>query len=323
MFSQSACILLNETIPTEQILAVLHEQDLPVILHKQGNDILTRAGSSAVCEIVLRTEQPASILVDCIDHPWPDAIPNDREDPVTYLSWHAGAFGRFVYPHCLERAVEECRIWPEAKKAVRRHNAFLWIRFSPGQPYESRRACEEPSTSFDELVHITRLLLVLDRLPGVLGYFFPGGEALCRSKLLHVTWEVFERRGRQPFDLWLMWINRRIGHTSEAPDWMVLDTVGMWQLGITDIEAFFQRARYQAQQVADWLLNVARYVYDNGPIIEDGNTLTGPGGKNWQAYSFESSVQYPRRSVLCLRPLDGSMIPGCFLKRIPVPDTAG
>ena len=98
MFSQSACILLNETIPTEQILAVLHEHDLPVILHKQGNDILTRASACDVCEVVLRTEQPASILVDCQDHPWPDAIPKDREDPVTYLSWHAGAFACSMWP---------------------------------------------------------------------------------------------------------------------------------------------------------------------------------------------------------------------------------
>ena len=317
MFTQSAFVLLNEIVLTEQILAALHDQDFLVTLHKQGNDLLTRAVASDVCEVVIQTKQRASVLIDGMNTTWPDKIPNDKEDPVTFLSWHAAAFGAFAYPGCLARAVQECRTWPGAKKAVERHRALLRVRFSYEKEQESRDA-SEAYPPLEELVHITRLLLALDWLPGVLGYFFPGGEALCSSELLHATWEAFERRGWKPFDLWIMWINRRLGHTAEAPDWAVIDTIGMWQLAVTDIEAFFQPARYQPLQVANWLANVASYLYDNGPIIEEGQTVTGPGGKNWQAYRFESSVQYPPRPVLCLRPLDGSIIPPRLLKRIPV-----
>jgi hypothetical protein len=169
------------------------------------------------------------------------------------------------------------------------------------------------------MIHITRLLLAFDRLPGVLGYFFPGGEALCSSKLLHATWEAFDLRERKPLELWLLWINRRLGYSAEVPGWSVIDTIGMWQLAVADIEAFFQPACYDPNEVAKWLVNVASYLYERGPIIKDGHTLTGPGGINWQAHNFESSIQFPPRRVLCLRPLDRSTIPPRLLKRIPIP----
>ena len=322
IFKQSAYILLDATPPPERIHPLLSDQGFPILMHEHGIDLLTRATSSMVYEVVMQTENRASILIDVMNGPWPDIIPDKKNDPVTFVSWHAAAFGAFVYPGCLERAVQECRVWPDAKKAARRHRALLRIRYAyerdSTDPREGEKAAEEHSP-FDELVSITRLLLALNKLPGVLGYFFPAGEALCSSELMLATWETYIRHGKKPFDLWIMWINRRIGHTPEAPDWAILDTCGLSQLHMADIEACFQHTRYQPTQVANWLLNVASYLYENGPIIEDGHTLTGPGGTNWQAYHFESSLQFPPRSVLCMRPQDGSRVPQRFLKRIPVP----
>lgn len=320
-FKQSAYILLEVTLPSERIDSLLKDQEFPILIHEHGIDLLTNASSSTVYEIVMQTENRASIYIDMINGPWPDSIPDERDDPVTFVSWHAGAFGVFVYPGCLERAVHECRVWPDAKKAAKRHKALLRIRYAYERDSATSREGEkilDTHSPFEELVNITRLLLTLNKLPGVLGYFFPGGEALCSSELMLATWETYIRHGKKPFDLWIMWINRRLGYTAEVPDWTLLDTFGLSQLDMVDIEACFQRMHYQPTQVANWLLNVATYLYENGSIIEDGQTLTGPGNTNWQAYHFDSSLQLPPRSVLCLRPQDGSRIPQRFLKRVSI-----
>lgn len=320
-FTQAAYILLDSVVVAEKIEAILSDQGFSAIRHN-GIDLLTKATASVVFEVALRPERRVSIVVDVMDGPWPDKIPDNKEDAVTFVSWHAAAFGRFAYPGCLQRALHECRAWPEAKKAVSRHKALLRLRLAYERGSDGlREGWRLPGDlqPFDELVLLTRLLLACDRLPGVLGYFFPGGESLCSRELLTATWDEYISRGRKPFDLWIMWINRRLVSAEELPGWAVIDTVGLHQLEVTDIEVCFQHSRYPPMQVADWLLNVASYLYNNGPVIEDGHTLTGPGGINWQAYSFESSLQFPPRPVLCLRPLDGTTVPPRFLKRLPIP----
>jgi hypothetical protein len=321
VFTQAAYILLDSVPKAEKIEAILDEQGFSAVKH-HGIDLLTKATDSVVFEVVLRPERRVSLLVDVIDGRWPDTIPDSKEDPVTFVSWHAAAYGRFAYPGCLKRALQECRTWPGAEKAVSRHKALLRLRMAYERGSDGLRdgwRLPGDFQPFDELVLLTRLLLALDRLPGVLGYFFPGGEALHSRELLFATWDEYISRGRKPFDLWILWINRRLGRVEELPDWAVIDIVGLHQLEVTDIEACFQHTRYQPLQVANWLFNVASYLYDNGPIIQDGHTLTGPGGINWQAHNFESSLQFPPRTVLCLRPLDGTTVPPRFLKRLPVP----
>jgi hypothetical protein len=287
-------------------------------------DLLTLATASVVFEVALQAEEHASALIDTMNCSWPDQIPDSDKDPVLFLSWHAGIFGPFVYPGCLARALQECRTWPGAKKATKDHSALLRLRATSGKRAKGLQEGSgdaEKINLFEELVFMTRLLLALDGLPGVLGYFFPGGEALCSHEILTETWKCYTENGNKPFDLWIMWINRRLGRAAEVPDWGVIDVVGLLQVGVTDIEACFQHARYQPVQVANWLLNIASYLYESGPIIEDSHTLTGPGGINWQAHNYESSLQFPPRPVLCLRPLDGSMLPRRFMKRLSVPPT--
>jgi hypothetical protein len=315
-FTQSAYILLKYAPTPDEINTILNTQEFSVTKHEHGTDLLTVATASVVFEVAFQAEKSASVLIDIMRGPWPDTI--SREDPVLFVSWHAGAFGRFAYPGCLERALQECRIWPEANRVVKQHTALLRLRVASKHEPDAR---EMPGKGigFEELLFLTRLLLAFDRLSGVLGYFFPGGEALCSRETLSATWQYYTNNNRKPFDLWLMWINRRLVRTNEEPDWAIIDIVGLHQIGVTDLEACFQHIRYRPDQVATWLLNVASYLFENGPIIQDGNTLTGPGGINWKAHSYESSLQFPPRSVLCLRPLDNATLPRRFIKRITVP----
>lgn len=88
-----------------------------------------------VFEIAFPAEKSASVLIDILHGPWPDAL--NAEDPVLFLSWQVGAFGRFASPGCLERALHECRIWPEAENAVKQHTVVLRLRVRSQQRPET------------------------------------------------------------------------------------------------------------------------------------------------------------------------------------------
>lgn len=315
-FTQSAYILFKPAPTSDDIDTMLKTQGFSVIRHEHGTDLLTAATASVVFEVALQTEKSISVRIDIMHSPWPDTI--SKKDPVRLLSWHTGVFGRFAYPGCLERALQECRTWPEANRVVKQHTALLRLRVVSQYKPDAHEVLRK-GTGFEEILVLTRLLLAFDRVSGVLGYFFPGGEALCSREMLSATWQQYTHNNRKPFDLWLMWINRRLARANEEPDWAIIDIVGLYQIGVTDIEACFQHVRYQPDQVAIWLLNVASYLSENGSIIQDGNTLTGPGGIDWQAHSYESSLQFPPRPVLCLRPLDNTTLPRRFMKRITAP----
>ncbi|HVB60173.1 MAG TPA: DUF4261 domain-containing protein [Ktedonobacteraceae bacterium] len=318
-FTQSAYVLLDHAPIPDEIHRALSDWGFSVTRYEHGIDLLTAAEASVVFEVISLDDQQTSILVDSMNCPWPDQV-TDKE-PVLFLSWHSGALGPFVYFGCLERAIQECRTWNGATQAVKRHKALLRLRVAHKKGYQAEWKSKGEAKKYDlieELAFVHRCLMALDKVSGVLGYFFPGGEALCSRETLFETWEYYTNHGYKPFDLWIMWINRRLGRTPEEPDWAVVDIVGLAPVGDTDLEACFPHTRYDSNQVANWLLNVASYLYDNGPIIEDGHTLTGPGGIDWQAYRYESSLQFPARPILCLRPLDSSRLPRRFLKRLPV-----
>lgn len=318
-FSQAVYILLKQTPTSDEIDTALREQGFFCTRHERGTDLLTVATASTVFEIAFQAGKQSSVLIDVMNHKWPDNISEDN--PVLFVSWHAGALGYFAYPGCLERARHECRTWDGADEAAANHTALLRLRVAyknrPDEQQEDRVAKRD--LAFDELSFLTHSLLSFEHLPGVLGYFFPGGEALVSRETLPAIWRYSAKNGHsRPFDLWIMWINRRLIRVPEEPDWAVIDTIGLHQLEMDDLEACFQHARYQPEQVAIWLVNVASYLYDNGPIIGDGHTLTGPGGINWQAHRYESSLQFPPRSVLCLRPMDNAPLPMRLIKRLKV-----
>jgi hypothetical protein len=92
-----------------------------------------------------------------------------------------------------------------------------------------------------------------------------------------------------------------------------MDTVGMGQLGMTDHEACFARDRYDPRGFSDFLFHTAAYVLAQGPVIKDGDVITGPGRVDWQARRFAQGKAPPPRAVCRWLPLDGSEPPAELL----------
>src|SRR5260370_9343702 len=194
--TQSACVLLEYTLTSDQIEQAIKDHNFSLTKYDRGTDLLTLASASVVIDVASHLNAQSSVMIDIMSGPWPDRIPDKDQDSVQFLSWHAGAFGPYAYPGCLERALQECRTWATTSKEVQRHTA--WIRLRAWHADTTRKddsSIPENYHAIEELAFITRLLLALDKLPGVIGYFFPGGEALCSRETLSQTWKCYLEGG--------------------------------------------------------------------------------------------------------------------------------
>jgi hypothetical protein len=94
-----------------------------------------------------------------------------------------------------------------------------------------------------------------------------------------------------------------------ADGWMLMDTVGMWQLDRPDLEAVFPEGRFSPDEVAACLRNVSLYLAAKGDVIEEGHTIDGPGPMRWQARRFENGLADPPRDTIRLFPTKGPTAP--------------
>jgi hypothetical protein len=95
-------------------------------------------------------------------------------------------------------------------------------------------------------------------------------------------------------------INVRLFNISETAGDKVMDTRGLTEVGLHDLQCHFRDLRPPA--VAGVLYNTALYVFEKGPVIESGQTVDGidPDAK-WRC-QFEDALVEPKREVLDLNP---------------------
>lgn len=86
---------------------------------------------------------------------------------------------------------------------------------------------------------------------------------------------------------------------SETPQ-ILMDTIGLSFLGLPDFQILHKPSN--ESQLAQLLWNYAYYIFDNGDIIEDGNTIEGlePGSK-WKC-ERKMSIIKPERLIIQLQP---------------------
>lgn len=91
----------------------------------------------------------------------------------------------------------------------------------------------------------------------------------------------------------------------------MMDTLGMEQLEstTTKLASRFETGRYAPRDVDAFLRGATDYVRRNGPVIEDGNSLDGPGGIHCTATTIEESLAPRPRRMLRWLPQDGTTPP--------------
>jgi hypothetical protein len=95
-------------------------------------------------------------------------------------------------------------------------------------------------------------------------------------------------------------LNVRFFNISGSDDEMVMDTRGLDELGLPDLQCHFRDL--DPEQVHQVVFNTAYYIFENGPVIESGQTVPGArSGSRWSCQYVDSLLK-PQRVVLDLNP---------------------
>lgn len=80
---------------------------------------------------------------------------------------------------------------------------------------------------------------------------------------------------------------------------LVMDSCGLAALGIPDVQCHFHSL--EPNEMAGFLLNIAHYLYNQGDVISDGETVGYDEEQRW-ACEHQYSLVQPRRIVLDINP---------------------
>lgn len=304
-FSQGVAVLLSEAVSIHKIKEVL-QQGFEVGDIYDSSEQWEFSGPSVL--IPFRPEVNGYITVDIVNRSWPDHMGDPAEDTMLFGAWSMGYFGPFTFPGNLERAAWQSWGYLEGKQATSAHTAFIRVRstYVLGKTDDEAPIMPEDYEAFPELLLMTAIARALLQLPEALCYFNPNGECLASAAMIDELLERYEQTGLPPLELWS---NVRMFQLPQDENWLLMDTVGMLQLDESDHEAIFDKNAYDPNEVDNFLRNVSDYVLKQGPVIQDGDTVDGPGGIQWQGASFENEIAEPPRPVLRWFPMDGRKRP--------------
>lgn len=95
-------------------------------------------------------------------------------------------------------------------------------------------------------------------------------------------------------------LNVRFFNISNSSGDMLMDSRGLSEVGLHDVQCHFRDLDPSA--VSSVLFNTAVYIFENGAVIESGNTVAGiEDGAKWVC-QFENALVPPEREVLDLNP---------------------
>jgi len=241
----------------------------------------------------------SEIRVDGVKRPWP-RIPNDfAHDEGLAEKFAEGCFGPFTHPESYWRALDHPWTWKESHEIAPRHQAFVRLRlYRSGEP-----------APVSELMALTRAAVAVMGDYGALCFFAPGGEAL---RAIDTVQRELKQIGPTPAPVDL-WTNTRLA--SYGGTAQIMDTVGMSQLDLPDLQAQYSTNRIGYRQVDAFLRNLCLYLIDKGDVLRDGDRLPGPDGADWEVQAIAQSLLEPWRPVLQLVSAGGPQRPATLEHR--------
>jgi hypothetical protein len=308
-FSQTICLLLSRPVSLDELEPLL--ADFEVLKRTEASETPEIAGPGL--SISYRPEVNGLVVVDLQSGRWPDHLGGPEEESMLFGAWTMGHYGPFTFPGNLERAVQQAWHWKEAGAAVEQHQAFLRIKttYVAGSGPDAKILPEDYQAE-PELEFVVRVSAALGRHSAVLAYFNPGGEMLLSPAAVIEQLAYAREQNLPPLDVWS---NVRMFNPNNG--WLFMDTIGMEQLDVPDQEVCFPKDGYDPGEVANLLRNICLYRMRNGDVFNDGDTMGGPGGVNWQVFHVEDSLAPRTREVLRWFPDDGSEPPEEMLPAVP------
>ncbi len=95
-------------------------------------------------------------------------------------------------------------------------------------------------------------------------------------------------------------LNVRFFNVADSDGDMLMDTRGLNELGLPDLQCHFREL--DPSEVAQVLFNTAYYIFENGPVIEPGQTVSGTLPESRWVCQYEDALMGPERVILDLNP---------------------
>ena len=88
-------------------------------------------------------------------------------------------------------------------------------------------------------------------------------------------------------------LNVRFFNITDSDGEMLMDTRGMQEIGLHDLQCHYRNL--DPKEVARVLFNTAFYIFENGAVIESGQTVEGIEADSKWRCQFETSILEPKR----------------------------
>lgn len=297
LFTQSAYILTDRAPELDELESVLSDLN-PLGFNPEAGEGGYWAFGEAAVILPMGDFERGRVVVDVIPARWPDQMADAEENPQLFGAWTMGGLGPAVHPGCLERAGKQAWAWKQASAEVRRHEALVRVRTTyvgDGDELELPEGYDATA----ELLLVTRVAARLMELDGALAYFNPNGESLRPAEDVKAALQWYEAEEMLPLDLWA---NVRLGRVAPDSTWLLMETVGLGQIGLPDVEVPFDRAKYPPEHMDPFVRNIALYLAEEGDVIATGNVVEGPAETSWVAERRDVGATFPSRPVLRLLP---------------------
>lgn len=303
LFTQGVTVLLKQTVTLADIEPML--KPFKIVKRKDDYEKWEFGGPTFVVEY--RPEVNGLVSIDIVDQVWPDKMGDPKTETMLFGAWSMGHFGPFTFPGSLERAKQHCYTWKQGPEAAAQHKSFIRIRTSYAFGLPDTPVIPKDYKPLDEMNFITRIVMELLRHPAAVCYFNPNGELLAERAFMEKVIQHYRKANLPPVDIWA---NRRMFKFNDS--WMMMDTVGMQQLDVDDLETCFRNDRFSPNDIGLFLGNTSLYLIGNGVVIKSGETIDGPGKVLFRAKQFKEGLVTPPRGTLRFHPEDRTTPPPEF-----------
>jgi len=290
-FSQCVCVLFERVPALADVERALERWAIAgKTKESEGEDGWAVSGPG----LVVALPDGSHALVDLVGRAWPDDSAA-AASPKLVGAFRAGMFGPGTTAGALKRATEQSWAWGEGAAIAPRHGAFLRLRTGYGRPQGAPadyHGGQDPVYELALLTEISRSLVVMK---GALAFFAPAGEALRSREQVEAAMGRKAGRSGPPVEMWSN-VRALALVQEEGERWLLLDLIGMGQLGLPDQEAIFAEGKEQPDAVHALLRNASMHVLAGRPI-PPGSTSDDGAGRRWTA-SIASGVVAPRRDVV-------------------------
>jgi hypothetical protein len=163
--------------------------------------------------------------------------------------------------------------WAEAEAAVARCSASVLVTEMLAEGWSAQ----------DRVSALTRVLVALCRQTEAVAVHWPHSQRVCNPDAL------------APDDLTGI-LNVRFFSVAGDDEAMVLDTLGLHVFGLPDLQCHFRG--HEPGKIAGLLYATAVYVFDQGDVIMNGNTISGIEPDERYVCRREISLLPPSRPVI-------------------------